>query len=260
MTTFLWSPLPVFMLTIRQFTGGKSVRVVGAISLIPFVLALIYAIDPSNELPEFFYAEVIYRGLFAATLLPIIVLILATGALGNEIEDQTLPYLTLKPIRRTRIVAEKLAASIAVAVPLVLVGLLLAYLVVFRSESGDSQNLDYLWAALVSALFGILAYSAIFLLVSLLVTRALLAGIVYALVWESVLGRFLPGLRIVSIRHYTESIFVGMLDSTNYSEIITAGDHLKDANSVGASVVTLTVVSLIAVALATWRLKRLNLE
>ncbi len=65
-----------------------------------------------------------------------------------------------------------------------------------------------------------LAYSAIFLLVSLLVTRALLAGIVYALVWESLLGRYLPGLRIVSIRHYTESIFVGMLDSTNYPDII----------------------------------------
>ena len=31
-----------------------------------------------------------------APLLPITVLILATGALGNEVEDRTLPDLTLK--------------------------------------------------------------------------------------------------------------------------------------------------------------------
>jgi ABC-2 type transport system permease protein len=257
---FLWSPLPVFMLTVRQFAGGKSVRVVGAIMLIPAILALIYAANPDIELPEYYFAEYIYRGVVAATLLPIAVLLLATGALGNEIEDQTLPYLTLKPVSRLRIVVEKLAASVAVATPLMAAGMALAYAIVFRSDAGDSANLHYLWAALASAFTGIVAYAAIFLLVSLYVTRALLAGIVYALVWESVLGRFLPGLRIVSIRHYTESIFVGMLESTNYQQIVTAGDQLEDANTVMASVIVLAVVSAIAIGLAARRLNRLNLE
>jgi len=260
MTAFLWNPLPVFMLTVRQFAGGKAVRVVGVLSLIPALFGVIYAFDPSIEIAEFFVSEVIFRDLFIATLLPIIVLILATGALGNEIEDQTLPYLTLKPIRRLRIVIEKLAATVLVATPLIFAGLALAYLLVFRSGSGDSAHLTYLWAMLVSALTGIVAYGSVFMLVSLFVSRALLAGMTYALVWERLLGRYLPGLRLVSIRHYTESIYVGLLDAETYQFIAARGEPLQDGNSVTAATITLTVVSVIVVALSAWRLKRLNLE
>ena len=36
----------------------------------------------------------------------------------------------------------------------------------------------------------------------------LLVGIIYAFAWESLLGRFLPGIKVVSIRHYTDSTFI----------------------------------------------------
>ncbi|MGC4108937.1 MAG: ABC transporter permease subunit [Nocardioides sp.] len=186
------------------------------------------------------------------TLLPIMVLILATGALGNEIEDSTLPYLTLKPIGRLRIVVEKLLATLAVCIPIILAGTLVTYLVVFRGDAGKSDSLQFLWALLISAAAGIVAYSAVFLLVSLFVSRALLVGIVYALVWESLLGRYLTGLKIVSIRHYTESILVGMADDP--------GITLKGASGVGSSVIVIAFVTVLAVLLATWRLRNLNLE
>lgn len=260
MTSFLWTPLPVFMLTLRQFAGGRSARVVALISLLPALMAVIFALSSTRTLPEEFFAEGVFRGLFVATLLPIAVLVLATGALGNEVEDQTLPYLTLKPIRRARIVVEKLLATVVTATPLILSGLVLAYVICFRSSSGESEHLRYLLAALVSAFAGIVAYAGVFLLVSLLVTRALIAGITYALVWESLLGRYLPGLKIVSIRHYTESVFVGMLESTNYATIVPFGEELDDPTSVVTSLIVIAVVTAISVALATWRLGRLNLE
>lgn len=261
MLTFLWTPLPVFMLTMRQFAGGKATRVVTIISLIPVLMAVIYAlVSDSASIPEDFFSQDLYRGLFVATLLPVAVLVLATGALGNEVEDQTLPYLTLKPIRRLRIVVEKFLATVVTATPLIFAGLALAYLIVFRSDAGESEHLKYLGAALCSAFAGIVAYSAIFELVSLLVTRALLAGMAYSLVWESVLGRYLPGLRVISIRHYTESIFVGMLESTNYPRIIEFGSELDSPASVTVAVIVIVVVSVVALLLSTWRLGRLNLE
>ncbi|MGD9713974.1 MAG: ABC transporter permease [Thermomicrobiales bacterium] len=261
MLTFLWTPLPVFMLTMRQFAGGKSTRVVALISLIPVLMAGIFALVSSDStIPEEFFSQAVYRGLFVATLLPVAVLVLATGALGNEIEDQTLPYLTLKPIRRLRIVVEKFGATIVTATPLILAGLTIAYAIVFRSASAESENLKYLWAAFASAFAGIVAYSAIFQLVSLLVTRALLAGIAYALVWESVLGRYLPGLRIISVRHYTESIFVRMLESTNYAEVIEFGSELESPAGLIASIIVTVVVSIVAILLSTWRLGNLDLE
>lgn len=250
MSTILWERSPVFTLTVRQFAGGKAIRVVAVLSALPVLFCAIYAINPDVEEPGFFLGDEIYRAIFIATLLPITVLILATGALGNEVEDQTLPYLTLKPISRLRIVVDKFVATLLVATPLILLGLLISYLLVFRGESGD--NLIYLWSMFASAIAGIAAYSAVFLLVSLLINRALLAGITYALVWESLLGRYLPGLRLVSIRHYTESIFVGLLDDPDIA--------LSDATSVVASVITIVAVVIISIVLATWRLRRLNLE
>ena len=70
----------------------------------------------------------------------------------------------------------------------------------------------------------------------------------------------LPGLRLVSIRHYTESIYVGLLDAETYQFVAAQGDPLEDATSVTAAMITLVVVTVIVTALSAWRLKRLNLE
>lgn len=250
--TALWRPLPVFMLTIRQFFGGRSVWVVTVLAFLPALFGFIYWFGDGNDPPAYFLADSIYRPLVIATLLPITVLILATGALGNEIEDSTLPYLTLKPIGRIRIVLEKLFATLVVCVPIILAGLLATYLIVFRGDAGTSENLRFLWALLASALAGIVAYAAVFLLISLFVARALLVGIVYALVWESLLGRYLAGLKVVSIRHYTESILVGLADDPDIA--------LRGATGVAASVIIIVAVTIGCVLLGTWRLRNLNLE
>ncbi len=252
MATALWRPLPVFMLTIRQFFGGKSVWVVTVLAFLPALLGTIYWFAPENNPPAYFLSEAIYRSMVVASLLPIMVLILATGALGNEIEDATLPYLTLKPIGRLRIVVEKLLATLAVCLPIILAGLFATYLIVFRGDAGDADSLHFLWALLVSAAGAIVAYASIFLLVSLFVARALLVGMVYALVWESLLGRFITGLKIVSIRHYTESILVGMADDRDIA--------LKGATGVTTSLIVIAAIVVVTVLLATWRLRNLDLE
>jgi ABC-2 type transport system permease protein len=252
MTTILWRPLPIFTLTVRQFFGGKSVWVVTALAFLPVLFGTLYALDPSVDPPGYFLGKVIFRDLVIATLLPITVLIFATGAFGNEIEDQTLPYITLKPVRRLRIVIEKLVATLVVATPIILAGLTVTYLIVFRGDAGKSDNLTYLWAMLVSAAAGILAYASVFLFVGLLISRALLAGVTYALIWESLLGKYLPGLKVISIRQYAESIFVGMADDPDIA--------LKGAAGVTASVITIVAITLMAILLATWRLRNLNLE
>jgi ABC-2 type transport system permease protein len=118
---------------------------------------------------------------------------------------------------------------------------------------GVDQSLPpVLWAALAAGAAGVVAFAAIFLTVSLYIPRALLTGIIYSFVWESLLGRFLPGVRVVSVRHYVQSIFAGLLDD----------DRIEVANAFSptSSFVTLGVASLVAILLATWRLRRMNLE
>ncbi len=250
------------MLTVRQFLGGRAVLVVAVLSMVPALFAGLYLLDTTWTTPREFLARVIFLELVAPTLLPISVLILATGALGYELEDRTLPYLTLKPVSRLRIVVEKLAGVLAVALPTILAGLLVTFAIVSLVEDpfvGIAANLGVdqslppvLWASLAAGAAGVVAFSAIFLTVSLYIPRALLTGIIYSFVWESLLGRFLPGIRIVSVRHYVQSIFVRLLDDRRI--------QIDNAFSPTSSLVTLGALSLVAVALATWRLRRMNLE
>jgi len=265
-----WRPLPVLTLTVRQFLGGKSVRVVMALAFIPALFAGIYLLNTEATTPRGFLIDLFRDILVAPTLLPITVLILATGALGHEVEDRTLPYLTLKPIARLRLVVEKLLGILVVALPTILAGLAITCLIAAQgqddytrraerlAEAGrvvpDLSVLPVLWAMLGAAAAGTVAFAAIFLAVSLVVPRALLAGIFYAFAWESILGRFLPGIRLVSVRHYVQSIFVALLDDPDVSIPDTDPTSLQD------SLITLGVASLVAILLATWRLRRMNLE
>ena len=96
MTTFLWTPLPVFMLTVASSPAARRCGSLAVIALHPgaFSAAIYRRSIRASTMPDYFYRRSrSFGSLFVATLLPITVLILATGALGNEIEDQTLPYL-----------------------------------------------------------------------------------------------------------------------------------------------------------------------
>jgi ABC-2 type transport system permease protein len=259
--SLFWRPAPIATFTVRQFLGGKSARIVGILALAPVLMAAIYLINTDVATPREWIIDTTYRDVMVGTIIPIATLILATGALGNEIEDRTLPYLVLKPISRLRIVLEKFVGTLVIAVPTILLGIVAGWLVIRlgtdESEvfiaSGKPTSIDpLLWPMLASATAGIVATAAVFLLISLIVPRALIVGVLYVFAWESLLGRFLPGVKAFSIRQYVSSIFVGLLDAPDAT--------LDGSYTVFASVLTLGIVSIVALALATWRLSRMNLE
>jgi hypothetical protein len=81
--------LPVTTLTLRQFTGGRTARLALVLSLIPALFAAIYVARPWDVTPDAFATD-LFRELIVPTLLPIVVLLPATAAFGNELEDGTL--------------------------------------------------------------------------------------------------------------------------------------------------------------------------
>ncbi len=248
--TVMWRVAPVFLLTVRQFLGGKAIRAVIGLSLLPTLFGIIYMLDSSIDPARRFFGSTVFVELMIPTLLPLILLVLATSAFGDEIEDRTLPYLVLKPVSRFRIVIEKLLGSALVSGPIALAGLAITYTLIMR---GDWQeNLRLFGAVTVAVTVATIAYSSIFLLVSLLISRALVAALIYSLVWETILGRWVPGLKYVSIRHFVRSTFAGVTDDRRF--------QFNEATGLTASVLTLLAASAIAILLSTWRLRKMNLE
>ncbi|MFM9106424.1 MAG: ABC transporter permease [Chloroflexota bacterium] len=258
MANLLWRLAPVLMLTLRQFAAGRIARVAAVLSLLPALFAAIYLIRPEGRAPYVVLTD-LFRNLWAPTLLPIVALLLATSAFGNELEDRTLPYLTLKPVSRIRIVLGKWAASLLVAIPTLVFGLAVTALIASRgpvetaSRAAAPANLVPLAGAMAAgAIAGTVLLTAVFLLVGLVIPRALLAGMVYVFAWESLLGRFLPGVQSLSARHVAESVFVATLGDPKVV--------LADAAGLGASWRTVAIVALLSLGLAALRLRTLNQE
>ena len=103
---------PILLLTLRALTRSRRLLPVGLLLTIPPLLALLYLSSRASENGGQFAFEVFYF-LVVPILVPLTTLILATSALGGEVEEGTLPYLTLKPISRFSIVIAKLLASIS---------------------------------------------------------------------------------------------------------------------------------------------------
>jgi ABC-2 type transport system permease protein len=239
-------------LTIRQFTRSRSLLVVAVICMIPVLFALIphFISDFSIRDLRETVSEIIYLNLFSATLLPLATLVLATAALGDEIEDKTLHYLAMKPLSRFRIVLEKWVAVVVLMTVVVWISLTVIWAIASWGNFGDMQ--DILLPMLVSSLIGILGYGSLFMFISLVINRALLFGVFYVFIWETTLARFLPGIRSISISHYTQSAFVRLLEDRRVT--------IDGPSSAQTITIALALVLIASLALATWRLRTMAIE
>lgn len=130
------------------------------------------------------------------TLLPLMCLLVGTGAISSEIEDGSIVYLLAKPLPRRTIALSKLAVAVATSLVLGTVSTVAAILV-----AGDQEwrlSIAYATAVALAAV----AYTAVFFMLAILTRSAVIVGLIYALLWEGVLGGYVPGIRVLSIRQW----------------------------------------------------------
>ncbi|MEV5822518.1 ABC transporter permease subunit [Micromonospora harpali] len=181
----------VSWLTLRGLFGRRRFLL---LLPLPVVLVGLAVLSRSLGVTPRDWGPPVLVGLGLAVVLPVVALIVGTGVLGAEIDDGTVVHILTKPLPRWQIVLPKLAVAAAVtgvtvAVPLYAAGLL-----------ADSARLGLALAA--ASAVGALAYSALFLALSLLTRRPVLLGLVYVLIWEGLLGSVVSGTRVLSIQQY----------------------------------------------------------
>ncbi len=80
---------------------------------------------------------------------------------------------------------------------------------------------------------GALAYAVVFALLSIVTSRALIAGLVFVFIWEGAVTGIFQGMRYLSIRHYTLGLADWLSDVPRdyldaYVGGMTALDPLRD--------------------------------
>jgi ABC-2 type transport system permease protein len=102
----------------------------------------------------------------------------------------------------------------------------------------------------VGALAGSVMYNAVFVMLSVVTTRAIAFGLLYVLIWESLLTNFVSGAKLLSIGHYSLGIANAIAHDSNLNAGLSAGTAIP----MGAIVTALALV-VAARGLASFSLK-----
>jgi ABC-2 type transport system permease protein len=182
-----------------------------------------------------------------AILMPLLSLITGTGSIGPEIDEGSIVYLLAKPLSRYSIVVTKLVVAAAVVVlfgvlPVAVAGTVL---------TGEVGRVTL--AFTLGALCAGVTYSSVFLLLAIVSRNAVVLGLVYALVWESLVGGLVPGAQTLSVQQWSLAVVQQSLGGS-------AGRLGVDAAvGFGTAVVLLLVVTAAATVYAGRRLQVLRL-
>jgi ABC-2 type transport system permease protein len=182
-----------------------------------------------------------------AILMPLLSLIAGTGSIGPEIDEGSIVYLLAKPLSRYSIVVTKFTVAAAVVVlfgvlPIAVAG------VVLTGEVG-SVTVSFTLGALAAGV----AYSAVFLLLAVVSRNAVVIGLVYALIWESLVGGLVPGAQALSIQQWSLAVVQRVLGDS------AASLGVEAAVGFGEALVLLTAVTVVATGYAGRRLQTLRL-
>lgn len=189
----------IFALTLRQLIFRKSTLLLLLLAAIPVLIAVVFELGNDGETdPEKFAVEVLAVWLVTTTVLPLTSVLFGTSVLGDELEDGTIIYLLTKPVQRWTILLPKVAAAWLLTTALAVGSLLVSVLIVLGGDGGA-----IMLGFGVAVAVGALAYAVVFTLLSVVTSRALIAGLIFVFIWEGAVTGIFEGVRYFSIRHYT---------------------------------------------------------
>ena len=234
----------VARLTARSLLGRRRAYLLMALPGVLIVLCVLVRLlaGEDNDI-----TVGILGGFALSTLVPLLGLIAGTGSIGPEIDDGSIVYLLSKPLSRHSIAGTKAAVAATVvtvfaAVPVLVAGLVLA---------GTSNRLaaGYFLGALVAGL----AYATLFLLLAVVTRHAVVIGLIYALIWESLVGSYVPGAQALSIQQWSLALSAKVVGSRAEALGVTS------AVSLGAAVPLLVLLAAASTWYAGRRLRSLRL-
>ena len=230
----------ILRLTVRATMGRKRALIFAIAPVILIGVSALLKLTARSPVwpPEFL-------GVFGFTVvLPLTALIIGTSVLGAEIDDGTIVQLLATPVRRLSVVLSKYIAAAALTVAFGAVPLYLAGAI----ATGPASRLAL--GLLAGAVAASVVYNALFVLLSVLTSRAIAFGLLYVLVWEGLLGSLVAGVRLLSVDQYS----LGIANSIARTAGLRA--HLTLPTAIGMGIaVTCAALALAARRLASFSLK-----
>jgi ABC-type transport system involved in multi-copper enzyme maturation permease subunit len=189
------------------------------------------------------FATVASSGLFSIVF-PIGCLVVGDAVFGAEVRAGTLGFTWLSPVRLSLIVTGRwLTGTIIAAVALGGSGALAAVVAGAPGAAG---------ATALSMAVGSAAYVALFVLIGCTTRRAAVWSLAVVFLVERLLGSVLAGIAQLSPTWEARAVYTGIAPGADFL-------HREGIPEGGAAIVRLLVITVVCLAFASWRLRRLQL-
>ena len=230
--------ISLYRLLLRQQVTAGRLALVGGFS----ALSLAVALGINRQATDAIEATANFVALFGLGLMvPIVSLVLSSSTLGELIDDETIVYIWHRPTARWKLALAAWLAAASVAIPLTSLPLAAAAAIASRDASTTA-------AVAFSCALGALAYSGLFVLLGLLLRRALIVGLLYLFIWELFVANVGGGSARLSVRTYPLSVL---------SQMTEIEFRLADYSTTTGTIVPIAV-GVGAVLLTAWRLDHIE--
>jgi ABC-type transport system involved in multi-copper enzyme maturation permease subunit len=191
------------------------------------------------------FANVAAEGIFSLVM-PIAALVIGDSVLGSEVRAGTFHFTWLSPTPTWQIVLGRwLGGSMVALITIAPACALAAVIAGAPSAAGP---------AYIAAAVGSVAYVALFIAIGCLTRRTAAWSLAIVFLVERLLGAALTGIAQLSPTWESRAIFVGYLDDPP-TRLIREGIPQG-----GAAIVRLTLVTVVALLVANWRMSHMRLS
>jgi ABC-2 type transport system permease protein len=197
--------LAMFLFTLRQYIRGQRLLVVSLLFSLPAVIAAIANLTTRHHPPAEHIVFAFVFNLIPHAFAPIAALLYSAGIIQDDVEEQTLTYLMLRPVPRFMIYIIKLVGTILITSLLTAIFTTITYVVISLTTK-NPEPIEVIQPALKAAALLTLAqacYCGFFGLLSLLMKRSLMIGVVYIVFFEGILASIdLVARRMTIMYHF----------------------------------------------------------
>jgi ABC-2 type transport system permease protein len=249
--------IALLVFSLRQQIHGWRMIVLALLFMIPGgLVVMIRLAAPAHDLPPAHELEMAFVYIFIPNALaPLAALLCAAGVVRDDVEEQTLTYLLLRPLPRSALYAIKLLASMIITIALT-VFFSAATFVLIDLVAGNGGGGDLVEKTVrVAIIFGLsqTAYCGLFGIMGLLMRHSLVIGVAYIVVFEGILATIKTIARQLTVAYYFRVLVLRWLKPPD-TEVWQI--DLATAPSAKCCVLTLLIATLAMTAIGALILSR----
>jgi ABC-2 type transport system permease protein len=143
--------------------------------------------------------------LYLHFILPILAVFAGSSLIGDEIEEQTLPYLVVRPIPKWWWLAAKFLAQYVILAAILLISLTFSYTLL--NLQGWLDEAVKLLKSVGVLLLGLAAYLSLFSLFGAAFKKPIPLALLFTFGWENLVAYFPGNAKLLTVVHYLHSLF-----------------------------------------------------